>query len=239
MLEILMLHRAAEVAAAPGAHVFPGGGVDGADHEVIERGLFLGEDHDGASRRLDLAEGALAYFAAALRELFEEAGLLSVRRSDGGRFDGHAGQLARWRAQLLRGETRWAELLSTHGLRLDFSGMEYLAHWVTPEGLAHRFDTRFFIIRAPEAQEASADGREIDDVVWTGAPGALEHARRGEWKLLAPTERTLRTLATVAGVDEALSVAARETVRRIQPRTIIRDGRRELAFPGDVDYGVE
>ena len=235
VLEILMLRRAARAPSASGAHVFPGGGLAEVDHEVVERGLIHGQDRRGASHRLGSDE-ALTYYAAALRELFEESGLLLARRSDGASLDATTGQLARWRGQLERGEVRWDEMLASHGLVLDLGRMEYLAHWVTPAGLAHRFDTRFFIAPAPRGQEARADGREIDEVVWIGAARAVENAERGDWVLLAPTLRTLQGLVTVSGVEEALAAAARSTVRRIQPRHVEREGQRVLAFPGDPDY---
>lgn len=236
LLEILMLRRSPQVAAASGAHVFPGGSVDVADDEVVRRRLFLGRDEADASRRLELKGGALAFFCAALRELFEEAGLLLALDERGRAVTFSEEELARWREELLHATLAWPDLLEREGLRLALGQLEYLAHWVTPEGRPRRFDTRFFVAAAPTSQHARVDASEIVEHVWTSASAALERFATGEWSMLVPTVRTLRALSHHDNVGDVLRTAATATVLRIQPREIVRDGRVVVVVPGEPGY---
>jgi 8-oxo-dGTP pyrophosphatase MutT (NUDIX family) len=238
LLEILMLRRSSEVVAASGAHVFPGGGLDAVDAEVVRRGLFSGLDDVRAGRHLDLATGALAYYCAALRELFEEAGLLYVD-AQGRTASLRDDQLTFWRKELLDRRVTWPDLLEREGLRLALGGLGYLAHWVTPVGRPRRFDTRFFVAAAPSGQHAFADAGEIVEHVWTSAAAALERFESGEWSMLVPTVRTLRELSVHDDVDGVLHRAATAKVRRIQPREIERDGHVVVVVPGEPGYEDE
>jgi 8-oxo-dGTP pyrophosphatase MutT (NUDIX family) len=238
LLEILMLRRSSEVTAASGAHVFAGGGLEAVDAEVVRRGLFSGLDDVSAGRRLDLATGALAYYCAALRELFEEAGLLFVDAL-GPTASLRGDQLTFWREELVERRVTWPDLLEREGLRLALGGLEYLAHWVTPVGRPRRFDTRFFVAAAPSGQDALADAGEIVEHVWTSAAAALERFESGEWSMLVPTVRTLCELSVHDDVDDVLRWAATAKVRRIQPREIERDGRVVVVVPGGPGYEDE
>lgn len=235
LLEILMLRRSSEVASASGAHVFPGGSVDVEDSEVIRRGLFVGRDEASASRRLGLVGGALTYYCAALRELFEEAGLLLALDAQGHRAALRIDQFAQWREELLSGSLTWSDLLEREGLRLALGQLQYLAHWVTPVGRPRRFDTRFFVASAPLGQHALVDAGEIVEHVWTSASAALDRFEANEWSMLVPTVRTLRLLSVHDNVDDVLRAAASATVRRIQPRQVERDGR-VVVVPGEPGY---
>jgi 8-oxo-dGTP pyrophosphatase MutT (NUDIX family) len=239
LLEILMLRRSSEVAAASGAHVFPGGSVDAVDYDVVRRGLFLGRADASAARRLDLVSGALAYYCAALRELFEEAGLLWALDAQGRTAALRDDQLAHWREELVNASVTWPDLLEREGLRLALGQLEYLAHWVTPVGRPRRFDTRFFVAAAPSGQFALADASEIVEHVWTSAAAALERFETGEWSMLVPTVRTLRALSIRHNVDDVLRTAATATVSRIQPREVEREGRVVVVVPGEPGYEDE
>lgn len=236
MLEILMLRRSSEVAAASGAHVFAGGAVDQVDEDVVSRGLATGLGPAAAGRRLGLEVGAMAYYCAALRELFEEAGLLVAVDAWGRPLGPTHDCLVAWREELLAHRVAWPELLEREGLRLALGGMQYLAHWVTPERRRHRFDTRFFVTRAPAGQVARADGSEMTDHVWTTAANALARFDVAQWSLLVPTVRTLRMLATMRSADEVMAHAMTSVVRRTQPREVQRDGRLVVVVPGDPGY---
>jgi 8-oxo-dGTP pyrophosphatase MutT (NUDIX family) len=128
VLEILMLRRSSDVAAASGAHVFPGGAVDAVDADVVARGLAIGLDDETAARRLNLDSGAMTYYCAALRELFEEAGLLLAKKNDGRALNVENARLVAWRADLATGRVTWPELLEREGLRLAVGELQYLAH---------------------------------------------------------------------------------------------------------------
>src|ERR1700731_3210573 len=203
-LEILMLRRNSRAAAAPGAHVFPGGTVDDEDREVVRRGLFEGLDEARACHRLGLESGALAFYCASVRELFEEAGVLLAHDARGRAVGVEATKLAIWRDDLAAGRLAWSEFLEREQIFLSLGEVEYLAHWVTPEARPHRFDTRFFVAQVPEGQCARPDGREVVEHLWVTASDALERHTKHELDLLLPTMRTLTNLVPMRGVKELL-----------------------------------
>jgi 8-oxo-dGTP pyrophosphatase MutT (NUDIX family) len=231
-----MLRRNSTALSATGAHVFPGGGVEDSDRDVVHRELLVGLDEAAARRRLHLSEDALTYYCAALRELFEEAGILLAVSGPRQTRVLDATTVAGWRRELRSGDVSWAQFLIREGLYLDLSGVAYLAHWVTPEGRARRFDTRFFVTRAPDEQSASPDDDEVVEHVWVSAVDALERHRRGEWALLYPTTRTLELLSSFASVDDVLAHAERTDVVRVQPQEIDREGVIIVVGPGDPGY---
>jgi len=239
MLEILMLRRSSDAVAATGAYVFPGGGVDDADAEVVARCLVSGLDSIAAARRLDLEEGALEYYCAALRELFEEAGILVAEDARGQSLSFSAAQLTAWREELDARRVGWADLLEREGLRLALGGVHYLAHWVTPVTRARRFDTRFFVVVAPVGQIARADGAEVTAHVWTTASEALGRFESAQWAMLVPTVHTLRALAPLRTSEEVARHAATLRVTRTQPREIERDGRVVVVIPGEEGYETD
>ena len=235
-LEILMLRRSPEVAAASDAYVFPGGGVDDVDAEVVARNLVSGRDDASANGCLDLDRGALAYYCAALRELFEEAGILLAADASGERAARRGSELAAWREELAGSRVRWPDLLAREGLRLAVGELHYLAHWVTPVTRPRRYDTRFFVATAPAGQLARADGIETTEHVWVTADEALRRFEAAEWNMLVPTVHTLSALAPMRRVEEVLRHVATSPVRRTQPREIERDGRVVVVVPGEEGY---
>lgn len=238
LLEILMLRRGSNAAAAADAYVFPGGGLDVADSEVVARDLVTGLDDASAARRLDLAQGALEYYCAALRELFEEAGILVAVDPEGRTPSLSAQHLAAWREELRTGRVGWADLLEREGLRLALGEMHYVAHWVTPVMRARRFDTRFFLVTAPAGQVARADGLEVTTHVWTTASEALRRVDSAQWAMLVPTVHTLKALAPFRSPEEIARHVAALRVTRTQPREIERDGRVVVVVPGEDGYDV-
>ena len=233
-----MLRRNALASSASGAHVFPGGVLDAVDTEVVERGLVVGLGADDAAHRLELSGGALAFYCAALRELFEEAGLLMAVDDDGRTVNVTRERLTGWRHELASSNVSWPDFLEHEGLRLDVSGVHFIGHWVTPEGRSRRFDTRFFVASAPPYQSALPDYGEVVEHVWTTAALALERCAAGEWQLLVPTLRTLDSLSAHRDVEGVLAAAATSKVTRIQPREISRDGRTVVVAPGDPGYDL-
>ncbi len=217
-LEVLLSRRAERGDHNSGAWVFPGGIVEKGDagaHECCD-----GLDDVEASRRLGLPSGGLDYYVAAVRECFEESGLLFARA--GGvalvDLDGvDAARLGPWRGALHRGEQSVAELCAREGLRLAADRLVYLSHWLTPLGRPKRFDTRFFIAAAPKAQTAAHDGAELVEQLWIAPAEAL--ARSASLKLLTPTQKTLETVARFSDVDEAMAWAsAPRQVALVMPR---------------------
>lgn len=196
--ETLLLRRAERGDHNSGAWVFPGGLVDAADRQVAAHAG--GFDAAAAAERLGTdADTARAHWVAAVRECFEECGLLYAAPAVA------PPRLRPWRAPLARGERGLAELCAAEGLTLALDELVYLSHWITPVGRAKRFDTRFFLARAPHGQEALHDDGELVEQCWLRPADAL--AARPALKLMTPTHRTLALLERFANVDAALDWA--------------------------------
>ena len=193
-----MLRRTLDAAFAGGMYVFPGGAVDDADRSADVEAWCDGLTDQQASRMLDVDAGGLAYWIAAIRECFEEAGVLLARRGDGTvvRFDDPAVEqryLAH-RSAVHDGALRLIDLCGADGLRLTTDDIHYVSHWVTPVGERRRFDTRFFLARAPQAQEPLHDDHETIASLWVGPADALARHERGELAMIAPTTKNLELL---------------------------------------------
>ncbi len=200
-----------------GAAVFPGGVLDARDREA--HALCIGGDDVTYSARFGLPTGGLDYAVAALRETFEEVGLLLACRPDGSPADIHAlaADLHPWRAPLNRGEVGIAALCQEFDLRLDLRGLLYTGHWLTPPGMPKRWDARFFTTRAPQGQQALADGGEAQSLLWVRPQQALLPA--SGLKLLPAMRHTLSELLPHADAASALqTLAARTQVPRHMPR---------------------
>jgi glyoxylase-like metal-dependent hydrolase (beta-lactamase superfamily II)/8-oxo-dGTP pyrophosphatase MutT (NUDIX family) len=199
-VEVLLLQRAARNDHNGSAWVFPGGVVDAGDGELSA----------------DL--GVAADLVAAVRECFEECGLLYARDAHGAALDDVAVAPWRvWREPLNRGERTMREMLRDSAFALDVIAPRALSRWVTPRGVPKRFDTAFFIARAPEGQTVTVDGSETVDHLWCKPSQPLQ--RGSGMKLLTPTSKTLEMLASCRNVDDALERAAREaTAQPITPR---------------------
>ena len=227
-LEVLMLRRAERDAdLRSGAAVFPGGVIDARDRDAHAH--CLGLDDETASAQLGLAEGGLDYLVAAVRETFEEVGLLLAA----GPFD--IATLAPWRQRLQDGTAGAADLCRSQGLALDLRGLAYYSHWLTPPGVTKRFDTRFFIALAPSHQEAQADLGEALELMWITPEQALAQERG--LKLLPVTRRTLTELARHASAAAALQAAReRSLVPLMMPRLASTDRGACIVLPDERPY---
>ncbi len=204
-LEVFVLRRAAAAAFAGGFYVFPGGKVDPADGGEAIEPLSAGLDDEAASAALGIERGGLAYWVAAIRECFEEAGVLLARGRDGSPpAPRHAD-----REKVHSGELALVDLCRRDDLVLDTAAIRYVAHWVTPvEERPRRFDTRFFLAAAPADQDGRHDDGETVDSRWVRPAEALDEAEAGDLMLLPPTISTLRFLAGCSTVNEAFAQAA-------------------------------
>jgi 8-oxo-dGTP pyrophosphatase MutT (NUDIX family) len=209
-IEVLLLRRTTRAVFSPGAHVFPGGALDDADSgEAIAQ--CCGSFGDGeASSALALPRGGLAFYVAAVRECFEEAGVLLARdRDTGGRFTMAHDEFVAARRRVHRDASAFAELCARERLELAVDQLLPFGHWVTPPGGPRRFDTRFFITRAPLDQEAMHDEHETTESGWFRPADVLAAHARGEVELILPTKRTLEAIADGADVDKVLTAVAR------------------------------
>ncbi|MGH7337793.1 MAG: MBL fold metallo-hydrolase, partial [Myxococcota bacterium] len=187
-MEVLMLQRAQSAVFLGGAYVFPGGSLEAQDSDprVLRRVVGLTEAQ--ANARLQLSSGGLAYYVAAVRECFEEAGILLAPRLSAER----AASLMHWR------EKPFLELLETEDLYIPAGDLAYYGHWITAPGRSRRFDTRFFVALAPVGQQGSHDAGETVHDVWITPRAALERAERGEIELVFATQHSLRDLGRFA-----------------------------------------
>ena len=197
-IEVLMLKRPSG-AAFGGAWVFPGGTLDNADRDpsLYRRCLGMGDAH--ASRALSLPRDGLAYWIAAVRETFEETGVLIAVNGCGQGARAAPGA----RTALIEGRAALAGLCRRGNWRLPAKRMHYVAHWITPSAARRRFSTRFFVAAAPPGAVARADGREALSVQWFNPAQALKR----NIPLAHPTRHFLRILAAMNGLDEALAWA--------------------------------
>ncbi|MEW6707940.1 MAG: MBL fold metallo-hydrolase [Pseudomonadota bacterium] len=203
-VEVLLLRRAESGDHNSGAWVFPGGMVDAGDREA--EAFSFGLDDAQASRRLGLQRGGLAFYVAAVRECFEESGLLFACDAAGEPVSvAQAERLAEWRGVLHRNEQGLAAFCRTAGLALALDRLAYLSHWVTPLGRPKRFDTRFFVAEAPPGHTALHDDTELLEHRWLRPADAL--AQAGKLKLMTPTLKTLEALARFDGVQALMDWA--------------------------------
>jgi 8-oxo-dGTP pyrophosphatase MutT (NUDIX family) len=208
-LEVFMLRRHPRTAFGS-VHVFPGGVVDPTDDDPALDALCPGLSDADASVQLGVAAGGRAFWVAAMRECFEEAGVLLARRADGStvRFDEHPAVDQRFeehRRSVHAGARSFADVLRAESLVLQAEAVRYFSHWITPEGQPKRFDTRFFLARAPEGQTYAHDNAELIDSGWVRPSDALARHARGDFDLIGPTIRTLEDIGAYATCDELLT----------------------------------
>jgi 8-oxo-dGTP pyrophosphatase MutT (NUDIX family) len=218
-LEVCLLRRHAAAVFVPGAHVFPGGAVDDADRDLSGLPTLVARTDDDASRLLGLPSEGLSYWVAAVRECFEEAGVLLATALDGTPVDfadpAVAPRFADHRAALRAGERSLAEVCRLEGLALTLDTMHYVSHWVTPVGAPRRYDTRFFAAPLPSGQVVVPDQCEVVDECWLPPAEALRRFDRGDLDLILPTARCLEMadrFATATDLLDALALAEAEAV---------------------------
>lgn len=198
--EICLVRRHAK-ATFGGAYVFPGGVVDAADHMIDLQ--YVDIDPADADRILDVKGDGLGYYVAAVRELFEESGVLMAEQVS------CDDDLDEARLALNSGKLEWNRFVAEKRLRLACSSLKYFSHWITPDVIAKRFSTRFFLARMPDDQHACHDDGELTDAIWATAESALASARNGELSLHFPTVKTIEQLARFPTVDDLEAWASR------------------------------
>ena len=192
-LEVLMTRRSMTASFAPGAYVFPGGGIDAADAAA----------HGHATRRASQSELRLTQAIAAIRESFEELGVLLARHD-------HGGYATNEDIAALDRKAPFAAQCRARGLRLAADQVFVLAHWVTDRDLPRRFDVPFLVARMPEGQTPVADETEQFEPVWLCPADALARHQAGDFFMIFPTIRTLQRLQQHAHVDAVLQACASE-----------------------------
>lgn len=235
-LRVLMLRRTARAIFAGDMWVYPGGRVDDED-EAIAAAHVVGLTAAEADRRLGVERGGLSYWVAALRECFEEAGiLLARRRSDGAPIDvtdpATVARLARRRDELNAGRIGFAELIEAEEVELDAARIHYVAHWVTPLGSPRRFDTRFFVAAAPPGQVAAHDDTEVVHHEWVAPRPAVDAWLADRMAMMSPTARMLMCLLPFERAAEVVA-AAEADIEAHQVRVRRIDEQYRILLPGD------
>ncbi|AOY89563.1 MBL fold metallo-hydrolase [Marinobacter salinus] len=234
-LEVLLLQRTWSAVFMPGYFVFPGGAVD--QQESFARQHVVGPEDAEISHTMSLDEGGADYMLAAVRECFEEAGVLlavdQAGRTVGGDHEVHADRDA-----VFRGNLTLADICQRHKLTIPLDRVAYLSHWTTPPGPPRRFDTRFFVTTAPEGQPACHDGVETIDHLWIRPEEALEDHRSGRRLLGLPTLRTLRVLSDFSTCDALMRYAHANPPEAApdKPWPAIRKGKPVVLEPGAPAY---
>lgn len=227
--EVLMVQRHHQIEFASGALVFPGGKSHPGDHLEDWAGQVLGwEAHDAEQRALRIA---------AIREVFEEAGVLLGRRRDGAPL----GELAcplDVRQAVDAGTVPFLDVVRDLDVLLDLDALTVFARWITPPLTPKRFDTWFYTAHAPADQLAACDGRETVDARWTAPAEALDMAERGEAKVVFPTRMNLQLLAEAASAEDAIARAQGRRLVTVEPQIAERPAGRVLVLPPDAGYGV-
>jgi len=224
--EICMVVRNRKIAFAPGALVFPGGSVDAGDR-----------DADALADGAGLTGDALTLRVAAIREAFEECGVLLARR-DGELVSGAeaARMVADWRDKLEADEVSIADIARAEGLTLAVDLIQPFAHWITPEAEKKRFDTHFFVAVAPEGHVLDRDGSEAVEAVWLTPKAAMEEARAGTKALMFPTWLNLQVLEDARDAAAAMDLAKAHPVVTVMPDFRKVEGGIELRIPAEAKY---
>jgi 8-oxo-dGTP pyrophosphatase MutT (NUDIX family) len=242
--EVFMLQRTLNAAFAGGMYVFPGGRVDELDGiEELEQ-LCDGLDDKHASGLLQIPSGGLAYWVAAIRECFEEAGVLLARNSQTKQlvaFDEPTiiKRFDEARLKIHDSSLSMINLCRSENLSLVTDSIHYVSHWITPVGEARRFDTRFFVARAPESQEPLHDSQETIASLWVQPQDALDKLARGELAMFPPTSENLKFLANFKTTDEVLAAAKKVlNPTAILPRLRTNSDGKVIGvlMPGDPGY---
>ncbi|MFV0281428.1 MAG: NUDIX hydrolase [Rhodoblastus sp.] len=229
-MQVFMVVRHHQIDFASGALVFPGGSIDKEDYAIAADLVRCGGDHG-------IDEKARAFRIAAVRETFEECGVLLARpRGEKALVAGaRVAEIARKAA----GRT-FLELITAEDLELALDHLTPFAHWITPTALPKRFDTHFFIAAAPADQQALHDGSESVDSVWINPARALEEAKTGKYTIIFATRLNVEMLGRQNDTAAAIEAARVRKIVTVQPEVLKRDDKgAKLRIPPDSGYGGE
>ena len=232
--EVLLVRRRAGDAFGD-SYAFPGGVVD---HDESSAHVFCaGRSAEEANEILGVDDG-LDYYSAAIRELFEETGILLARDGEGN-WIGDTGPLEKERTAVDKGKLAWSEFLRQRALCMAADALHYFAYWETPFVQPKRWKTRFFIAELPPGQTATHDGSEVTDIRWMTPKEAHAFGKRGEMPMPFPTMRNLGDMAAFRSVNALIDWArgrSAEGIAKLRPAVKKVDGKPRILVPGDEDY---
>jgi len=230
-LEVFMVVRHHQIDFASGALVFPGGKLAPGDTAGAVRSLCDGE--------AELDDARLGLAVAAIREAFEESGILFAREASGEVISGRRlTSLAADRPRLDTGALTIGDFLTREGLRLACDMLQPYAHWITPAMMPKRFDTHFYLAAAPKDHAAMHDGSEGVESIWITPRAALEDAQKGTRTIIFPTRMNLEMLARSTSVADAMAAAHARPIVTVEPTVETRNGVKMLTIPAAAGYSV-
>lgn len=236
-LQVFMMERNANIVFAGGMWVFPGGRVDATDSPLKFQALSTHRTDAEASALMNIEDGGLSYYIGAIRESFEEAGILLALDKDSHEPLSLAGKENSARFNIHRNsvnasERDFLEIIEEENLILDAGAMHYIARWVTPKGPPRRYDTRFFISRMPENQIPLHDDNELVHSEWISPEEILAKVEAEEMILMSPTLRMIQSLAKFDSADDVIAAAS----ANLPDERARVNKNKELVLPGDPFY---
>lgn len=241
--EVFLLKRHEKSSFMGGNFVYPGGRVDREDGSLelcsYSRGTTFEDAHRILGRTLS-PEESFAHWIAGIRELFEEAGIFLAYDHTGNPFEYKNEEDRRrfidYRDQLQKGKITICRIAKESNIHLALDQLHYYAHWITPEARSERFDTRFFLARHPEGQEASYDQKETIEGIWLSPQRALEENLNRKIALSPPTLKTLEGLSRSKTIDDVFISLKKDEICPILPILTKISGESTILFPWDPEY---
>ena len=230
-LEVFMVVRHHEIDFAAGALVFPGGKLDKSDfHKKLNQYLI---EEETTEREI------VPYKIAAIRECFEEANILFAKNKDGRAIidESELFKLKKWRDAFINESTSMYEFARLENLLFSIGALIPFSHWVTPEKVPKRFDTRFYIAAAPEGHEGQHDGNESVDSIWINPQQALDDCLSEKRTIIFPTRLNLEKLNQSKTVAEAISNAKNSNIVKVTPLIEKLDEGIFITIPKEAGYG--
>lgn len=227
--QVLMVKRHHQIDFASGALVFPGGKTHQGDHDEAWEGHVTGWGEIEAEER--------PLRIAAIREAYEEAGIIVARHADGATYHGDPRADAA-RAEIEADRRSFLSLVQELDIRLDLPALTAFARWITPDMMPKRFDTWFYVVSADSTQAAAHDGRETVDAEWIAPQVALDLAEAGQRTIIFPTRMNLKLLAESSSVTEAVGNSRARELVTVLPKVERREGGAVLVIPPNAGYGA-
>jgi 8-oxo-dGTP pyrophosphatase MutT (NUDIX family) len=227
--EVLMVKRHHQIDFAAGALVFPGGKTHAGDHDPDWEFRTMGWGEALPEKR--------PLRIAAIREAYEEAGVLLARHLDGAPFRGDERATAA-REDIGKDRRPFLDLIKELDLYLDLEALTVFARWITPAIVPRRFDTWFYVAKAPEDQLAVCDGLETVDAEWIHPSEALRLAELGQRTVIFPTRMNLKLLGEASNADDAVVRARARELVTVEPKVREKGGGRVLVLPPEAGYGA-
>lgn len=240
-LHVFLAQRNVDSVWIAGASVFPGGAIDPDDRHPRWEARSTGWDDGTASAALGLRGGGLGFWVGAIRETFEEAGVLLAQRRDGEPVDASAPEFVIARRELNAGALTFGAFVDEHDLVLRTDQLHVFSHWVTPPGSPRRYDTWFFVGAAPPGVYEH-DHTELVASAWRRPVDTLAAADRGELDLIFPTRKSLEAMVPYGGADEFLRAARQASTSPVDGGLAViaePSGGRRIALPHDTDTDAD